>query len=66
MVLVHLDADQRLFHITWEGHLLKQLPIQGLYGERLDFEVYLTLMRAEARRIAAHHRWLWGQAGGTA
>jgi len=29
-VLVHLNVEQRSFHITIEGYVIKQLPIQGL------------------------------------
>ena len=63
LVLLHVDADQRLFHVTLDGQVLKRLPIRGLFGESMDFEVYLTAMRAEARTIAAHHRLLWERPG---
>ena len=62
-VLVHLDAENQRFHISLNGQVLKQLPIQGLLGSWMDFMVYLTQIRSEARTIAAHHRLLWEQTG---
>lgn len=62
-VLLHVDAQQRIFRAILDGRIVKELPIQGLLGDRLDVDVYLTVLRAEARTIAAHHRLLWEQRG---
>ncbi|MBK9745774.1 MAG: transposase [Chloroflexi bacterium] len=62
-VLVHLDAKQHMFLVSLNGQRLKQLTIQGLYRAPMDFAVYLTQIRSEARTVEAHHRLWWGQTG---
>jgi len=63
LVLLHVDARQQVFHVILDGQLVKQLPIRGLYSEPMDLDVYLTVLRGEARTIAAHHRLLWERPG---
>lgn len=55
VVLVVRAAD-RLFEVWHEREQLKQLPIKGLYGQRLPFEQYAERMREEAR--SDYRRWL--------
>lgn len=62
-VLVHVDSQNKMFHITCEGQLIKTLPIQGLYERRLRFWDYFRYIQAEARTIEQHHRLLWQRAG---
>lgn len=63
LVLVQLDAERKRFYVTVEAKEVKQLPVHGLLGEPMDFTVYLTVMRAEARTIEAHRRLMWEQTG---
>jgi hypothetical protein len=62
-VLLHVDAEQHRFLVTREGQVVKQLPIQGLHGQPLDFYDYLMRLRAEVQVIAAHHRLVWERTG---
>jgi hypothetical protein len=48
-VVLHLDAKQRCLHVLHEQHPLKSLPLQGLGGQHLSFEQFLTHMLHQAR-----------------
>jgi hypothetical protein len=67
-VVLMVNAPEQLFEIRQESHLLKQLPIKGLYGQALPFERYVTLIKQEARseqrrrsalRPSSHQFRLW-------
>jgi hypothetical protein len=62
-ILVHLDAEQKLFFVSMGEKVLKKLPIQGLYGAEMDFGSYLIMMKAEARTIAYHYHMQWEKLG---
>jgi transposase InsO family protein len=62
-ILVHLDAEQKLFFVSRGEKVLKKLPIQGLYGAAMDFASYLIVMKAEARTIAYHYHSQWEKLG---
>jgi hypothetical protein len=47
--VLHLDAKQRCLHVLHEQHPLKSLPLQGLVGQHLSFEQFLTHMLHQAR-----------------
>lgn len=63
LVLVQVDALQQAFHFSVEGQLVKTVPIQGLYGMEMDFNVFLLAMCSEARFIALHRQTLWERPG---
>jgi hypothetical protein len=63
LVLVHVDALQQAFHFSVEGQLVKTVPIQGLYGMEMDFNLFLVAMCSEARLIALHRQALWERPG---
>jgi len=58
-VLVRLDAPQRQLHIEVGSTLLKSIPLKGLYGKRVDFQLFLGLMSDEAR--SEWKAFLWRQ-----
>ncbi|MBI5929819.1 MAG: hypothetical protein HY862_10950 [Chloroflexi bacterium] len=47
-ILLRLDAHQQVLEVLLQGQLLKQLPIKGLVGQPLTFDVYLKRMMQEA------------------
>jgi hypothetical protein len=63
LVLAHVDAARRLFHVTLNGRVVKTLPIQGLYGGTMEFWTYFTRICEEARTVELHHRFLWERRG---
>src|SRR5262249_37708153 len=57
-VVLVVHAADRVFEV-WHGReRLKQLPIKGLYGQRLPWEQYAERMQQEAR--SDYRRWLQG------
>jgi hypothetical protein len=54
-VTIQVDATEQTFLVRQAGHLLKRLPIKGLYRERLPFWTYYDLIRQEARREWRRH-----------
>jgi hypothetical protein len=56
-VVLVVRAAERVFDV-WHGReRLKQVPIKGLYGQRLPFEQYAQRMQEEAR--SDYRRWLY-------
>ncbi len=51
------------FIVEYQGVMIKQLPIRGLYGQHVLFDSYLILLREEARILALHYQNLWRKAG---
>lgn len=62
-VLVKVDAKNRVFQISCEGKHIKQLPILGLYGDKMSFWDYFRLTQMEARLVEAHHAVMWERRG---
>jgi len=58
-ILVHVDAHERVFKLTSEGHKIKQLPILGLFNEMMSFWDYFRVIQTEARLVELHHAALW-------
>ena len=50
-VILHLDAHEQVLHVSHQGKIVKQLPLQGLHHQILSFQDYLNLMVDEARSI---------------
>jgi transposase InsO family protein len=50
-VQVHLDASRRCFHVIHKGNTIQQLPVKGLYGQRLRFSDYLNAILEESRSV---------------
>jgi transposase InsO family protein len=48
-VSLHIQAGARTFRVEYREEVLKEVPIKGLMGEKLSFEVYLEQMKMEAR-----------------
>jgi hypothetical protein len=51
------------FIVEYQGVMIKQLPIRGLYGQPVLFDSYLILLREEARTLALHYQNLWRKSG---
>jgi transposase InsO family protein len=62
-VHVHLDADNKTFHITYENEVLIVCDIQGLHYDEMDFQSYLFVMTREARSIERHRYFMWHRVG---
>jgi transposase InsO family protein len=63
-LMVHVDAAQRLVHITLEGRVVKTLPIRGLHGEgKQPLWAHFKQMCDEARRVELHHQGWWQRTG---
>lgn len=58
-IVVHVDALQQQFYVSCDGELTKQVDIQGLHHQLIDFQSYLVAIKAEARSIEQHRRTLW-------
>jgi len=58
-VLAYLDAIQRRFYILHDDKVLAVKDIQGLLGQSLDFQSFLTHMKQEARTIEMHRLLSW-------
>ena len=48
-VSLRLDAQERTFAVEYREQTIKSVPLKGLFGERLPWEVYLECMTREAR-----------------
>ena len=48
-VSLQIDALNRTFVVEYREQAIKTLPIKGLVGERLTWEVYLEQIMLEAR-----------------
>ena len=48
-VSLRLQAATRSFVVEYREQVLKELPLKGLVGENLPLEVYLDMMKMEAR-----------------
>jgi hypothetical protein len=59
-VLLKLDAHAKHFHVQLNGQLIKSKPIKGLIGEELPLDLYVDLIRDQAR--SEHLRFLLKQA----
>lgn len=55
-VVLQVDAAQRQFVVLLDSQPVKRIPIKGLHGELLPFDVYLDLICEEA--VSEHRRWL--------
>ena len=62
-VLLQMDAEKRVFHVTHEGKTVKELPIRGLLPETMDFQAYLRVMKEEAGQIARYRQMQWEKVG---
>jgi len=62
-VLLQLDAETRVFHVTHEGKTVKELPIRGLLPQTMDFQAYLRVMKEEAGQIARYRQMQWEKVG---
>jgi hypothetical protein len=51
------------FQVACAGQVVKRLPIRGLYGQPMDFDSYLIVLRSEARTIEFHYQSLWRKRG---
>jgi hypothetical protein len=49
LVRFHLDANKRCFQIVSDGKSVKEVDIEGLYGQRLSITQYIERMMLEAR-----------------
>ena len=59
-VLVHMNADKKLFHIEDGKNVLITHPIKGLHDEKMmDFQSYLITMKIEARSAERHRFNMW-------
>jgi hypothetical protein len=63
-VLAHLDAEARVFHITYEGRKIKQVALEGVLPDEMEFQVYLRVMKTEARQVTTYRRMTWQKEGG--
>jgi hypothetical protein len=48
-VSLRLEATERSFVVEHREEVLKRLPLKGLVGEKLPLEVYLEMMKTQAR-----------------
>jgi hypothetical protein len=48
-VSLQIDASARAFMVEYREQLVKTIPIKGLVGERLSWEIYLEQITREAR-----------------
>ena len=51
-VVLHLDAHRQCVQVLFEQALIKELPLRGLVGHPLSFELFLTHMLHQARAQA--------------
>jgi hypothetical protein len=65
-VVVHLDAEARMFHITCAGQKIKQVPLEGVLPDEMEFQAYLRVIKAEARQVTAYRRMAWQKEGDVA
>jgi hypothetical protein len=56
-VTAHVVGEE--FQVVCAGHIVKRLPIRGLYRQTMDFDSYLVVLRSEARTIDFHYQSLW-------
>jgi hypothetical protein len=53
----------REFYVEYAGHVIKQVPIRGVYGREMLFDSYLILLREEARTLELRYQSLWRKRG---
>ena len=51
------------FSIESAGHIIKQIPIRGLYEQVMLLDSYLILLCEEARTLEFRYQTLWRKRG---
>lgn len=54
-VLLQVDGAVRQFKVLWDGKIIKQVNIKGLYHGVMDWEPYVYLIRQEAESEWQHY-----------
>lgn len=62
-VLVHLDADKCLLHVSHAGQKIKKFKIDGISDEPVELQTYFLQLQDEAVSIERYRRAVWQKVG---
>ena len=65
LVLVQLAAPSAHFHISFNGEVVRVLPVKGLHPNQMTLFDYVEVLKTEARFIEHYRLVHWQQTGDT-